>query len=248
MANLADIISDYFPPASGVNVPLASAVWTDFDLHMDTDDLEENFFVEGPDTDQFVGEGLALLIEPDNVSQGDLDDFLMSPGYRGIVQGEYSFDVVSGVSTRLTFTPTRPLAPHTEYYVNISAPLDNDGNTVSGFISWGFTTGSGSIETLPSTISTSILASSPQAINFTTTAGPLTIVKTTPANHTIEQDTDLEEIVIEFNKEVDPDSVNNNAIEVVTSVATDHPSVNAQAVGNLFKLFELDGKYLKIKI
>ena len=47
MANLVDIISDHFPPVSGVSVPLKSTIWIDFDAHMDIDSLQESFFLEG---------------------------------------------------------------------------------------------------------------------------------------------------------------------------------------------------------
>ena len=191
---------------------------------------------------------MATLIEPNNVSQGDLDDFLMSPGYKGIVQGAYTFNVVSGVSTRAIFTPTRALAPSIQYYVNIYEPLDESGNTVSGFVTWGFQTGTGSIETLPSTISTSILASSPQSQGFALINSPLRVVRTTPVDHAIEQSTDLEEITIEFNKLLDPNSVTDGAISVKTEVATNHPTANAQAAGELYKFFQVNGKFLRIKI
>lgn len=248
MANLVDVIVDHFPPVSGVAIPLGSQITIEFDVEMDPTSLEDNFFVEGPDTDQYVGEGLAYLHEPDNVSQGDLDDFLRSPGYQGIVPGEIEVDVVSGVGTTLTFTPTQPLYPLIEYRVNLSDPEDADGDTVSGYVTWSFETGTGSIEELPTTISTSVLAVAPHVADYATSQGPLSVVKTTPADHAIEEPTTLEEIEVEFNKEIDPASVTDESVQVETVVATDHPEVAASAVGKVVKRLEVDGKTLKIKI
>ena len=132
MANLVDVIVDHFPPVSGVAIPLGSEITIEFNVEMDPTSLEDNFFVEGPDTDQFIGEGLTMLVEPDNVSQGDLDYFLQSPGYQGIVQGEIVIDVVSGVGTTLTFIPTQPLYPLIEYKVNLSDPEDAIGDIEIG--------------------------------------------------------------------------------------------------------------------
>jgi hypothetical protein len=248
VANLVDVIVDHFPPVSGVAIPLGSQITIEFDVEMDPQSLEDNFFVEGPDTDQFVGEGLTMLVDPDNVSQGDFDDFLRSPGYQGIVQGTTEVDVVSGVGTTLTFTPTQPLHPNINYVVNISDPEDALGDTVSGYVTWGFQTGTGSIEELPSTISTSVLAVAPHISDYATAQGPLQVVKTTPADHAIEQETTLEEIEVEFNKDLDPASITDDSVEVETIVATDHPEAGATAVGRVVKSLEVDGKVLKIKI
>lgn len=248
MANLSDIITDYSPPASGVNVPLRSTITVEFGLHMDEARLQEDFFIEGPDTDQFIGPGLLSLDYPENISQGDLDDFLRSPGYKGIVQGTYEFESVSGVSTTLTFTPTRPLAATTEYTVNISETLDAEGNTVSGHVTWGFSTGTGSIEELPSSISTSILAAAPQAIALAVQEGEFAVLGTLPKDHSIEQDLNLEEIIVEFNKDIDSGSVSAANITVETIPATDHPGASASAAGDLAKTVEVTGRQLKIKI
>jgi len=248
MADLIDYISDYFPPASGVSVPLQSDVWVQFSVEMDTDRLEEDFFVTGPDTDQFIGPFMAELVDPDNVSQGDLDDFLRSPGYTGVVQGEFSFVTVSGVSTKLIFSPTNPLAPSTTYSVFIGDTLDADGNTLSGDVTWWFETGTGSIQELPSNISSSILASSPQALAQLAAQSPLSIVKTIPADHSVENDVDLTEIVIEFNKNLDSDSITDDNVTVETTPATDHPNASVTSEGELAKDLVIEGNRLKIKV
>jgi len=248
MADLIDVISDYFPPASGVSIPLQSEVTVQFSIEMDTDRLEEDFFLQGPDTDQFVGPFMAELIDPSNISQGDLDDFLQSPGYTGIVQGTFSFVTVSGVSTELTFSPTNPMAPLTLYTAFIGETLDADGNTLTGSVTWSFETGTGSIEELPSNISSSILAASPQALSQLASQTPLTIGKTIPADHSVQNDVDIEEIVVEFNKNLDSDSITDDNVTVETIPATDHPGASANAHGELAKELTVEGNRLKIKV
>jgi len=248
MSNLVDVIVDHFPPVDGTNIPLGSQITVTFNREMDTDRLQEDFFIEGPDTDQFVGPGQVELKFPQNISQGDLDDFLRSPGYTGIVEGSFEFETVSGVSTKLIFTPTRPLAATHDYKVYVSDTLDADGNDITGMVYWEFQTGTGSIEELPSTISTSVLAATPQAQALATDLSALQVVKTTPSDHDIEQSVDLAEIVVEFNKEIDPASVDADSIIVQALPATDHPKADVSAAGDLAKSVEVDGNKLKIKI
>jgi hypothetical protein len=248
MPNLVDVIVDHYPPVDATGVPLRAQIIVDFNREMNTDRLQEDFFVEGPDTDQFIGPGLAELQFPQNISQGEIDDFLMSPGYAGIVGGTFEFETVSGVSTRLIFTPSRPLAPLFDYKVHVTDTKDIDDNDISGIVFWGFQTGTGSIEELPSTISTSVLAAAPQAQSFASDLDPLEIIKTIPSDHEVEQSIDLSEIIIEFNKEVDPASVDPDTIVVQALPATDHPQADVSAAGDLAKVVEVNGRQLRIKI
>ena len=95
MPALSDIIDDTFPGSGDVGVPLQSAITVLFDRAMDHTELQLDFFIEGPDTDQFIGPGLLELTSPANISQGDLDNFLRSPGYAGLVQGVFTFKYIS---------------------------------------------------------------------------------------------------------------------------------------------------------
>lgn len=79
MATIESIIDDYFPATDTVGVPLNSVIFVLFEKEMNESELEEKFFIEGPDTDSFVGPGFEIGLN--NVSQGD--DFLSSPGYSG---------------------------------------------------------------------------------------------------------------------------------------------------------------------
>jgi hypothetical protein len=231
---------------------------------MDEDSIENAFFVEGPDTDQFVGPGLyGLQIDPNNVSQGELDNFLMSPGYQGIVDGTFTFQnidpndadtiLASGVTpyrTKAIFTPTQPLAPNYEYNVLLADMDTVSGVTYDGIVKFGFTSGSGSIETLPASVSTSVLTAPSTGTNVIDANGDVTvafaIVSSTPADDAVEQATNLSEIVIRFNKNLA--AIDSGNVIVETIVASDHPELNAVAQGELAKTLEIDGNILTITI
>ena len=251
MTILRDIISDYSPAAGSTSIPLSSSIIIQFDRLMDTDDLETEFFVSGPDTDQFIGPGVAEFnVYPDNVSQGD--DFLESPGYQGIVSGTFSFETVEG-ATQLTFTPSYPLAPLTQYTAHLPEADDSDGTTYEGHVTFSFTTGTGSIEALPDTASTSVLTS---VISSLSALDNLEIVKIrgiTPSktiqslSDSVENPVDLSRIEIEFNKTIDVPSLSENII-VETFQATDHPAASTTARGDIATKLSVDGKKILIDI
>jgi hypothetical protein len=258
MANLLDIIVDTFPANNDVGVPLLTTVQILFNEAMDEDQLTEHFVLTGPDTDQFIGPGLSMLLNPDNISQGELDDFLRSPGYPGIVSGELTFEkvdvsdpdvLVSGVPyrTRLTFTPSQPLAALTEYKFLISQSDTISGVTYSGIYSLTFESGTGSIEEIPASVSSSVLTSTmlPVALQ---TAGAMTVKRTTPLDHAIEQAINLSSIVVEFTKDIDETSVTSDMITILAEPASDHPNTVATAQGYLAKTVTVSGNKLTISI
>jgi len=259
-ATLPEIITDYTPANGNVGVPLASTITVTFDRLMDTDRLKEDIFTEGPDTDQWIGPGLLELKDPANVSQGDLDDFLKSPGYRGIVQGSFTFQVVdsNGIEvpesnaearTKAIFTPTQSLYPLVAYTVHIQETLDATQVLWAGYASFTFESGSGSIEQLPSSISSSILSSglAPSAITTSEATG-MKVLSTVPVDFSINNSSDLSEIVINFDKDLDAATVTQDYVVVETSVASDHPNLTATAKGKLAKQLVVSGKTLTIKI
>ena len=260
MPALSEIITDYTPSNGDVGVPLASTITVTFDRLMDTDRLKEDIFTEGPDTDQWIGPGLLELKDPENVSQGDLDNFLKSPGYRGIVQGSFLFQVVdsNGIEvpesnaearTKAIFTPTQSLHPLITYTVHIQETLDNTQTLWPGYASFSFDTGSGSIQQLPSSISSSILSSG--LAPSTVVSGEITgmkVLSTVPLDFSIDNSPDLSEIVINFDKDLDAATVTQDQVVVEASVASDHPNLVATAKGKLAKQLVVSGKTLTIKI
>lgn len=250
MANLLDIISDYFPASGDEGVPLRAEITITFSKEMNTERLEEDFLLEGPDTDQFVGPGILPLNSyyTDNVSQGDPEDFLESPGLKGVVGGTFEFETVSGVSTKMIFTPNWPLAALTEYTAMIRDTADIDGEEYEGYHTFTFTTGSGAIEALPGDSSTSVIHKSQLEGSVEGTSTALAVSNTIPEDHAVQQSPELDEIVIDFNKELDPSSISAADVSVQAIPVTDHPEASITAGGELAKVVEVTGRRLKIKI
>lgn len=248
MSDLLDLIVSTNPANNDSGVPLSSPIsFTLSGLLFDHDSLKEGFFIEGPDTDQFVGPGLIEL--QNNISQGSLDDFLQSPGYKGIVQGTVTVSGITG-NTVVTFSPTLPLAAQTLFIVNLSNVLDDLGVEITGFVSFSFETGTGSIEEVPSTVSTSVLSAglTEGLLLANGYSQPLKILSTVPKDRTVQVSPNTSEIIITFNKPINPASVNADAISVHTSPISDHPQVSTQSLGELAKTVEVVGTQLKIKI
>lgn len=246
MSDLLDLVVDTFPANNDVGVPLKTTLTITLSgLDYSEDSLKEGFFVEGPDTDQFVGPGLIDL--QGNVSQGELDDFLASPGYTGIVQGTVTVTGIMG-ETIVTFTPTLPLAPQITYVVNLSYIRDSSEVDIEGFVSFSFETGTGSIEVIPSTVSSSVLSAAIPESALLLSDEPLKIVSISPADRSIQNSTSLKEIVITFNKALNPASINDALISVKTIPVTDHPEAVVSSLGELAKVVEVVGEKLKLKI
>lgn len=248
MSDLSDRIKDTFPGNGDQGVPLQSNLtFTLSGLDYDEDSLKEGIFVEGPDTDQFVGPGQIDLVVPANVSQGDIDDFLQSPGYQGIVAGEVTVTGIAG-DTVVTFDPTLPLAPLTEYTMNLTGVLDSSEVDIDGFVTLSFITGTGSIEEVPADVSSSVLSAGvSESASIADSATPFQVKSITPSDLSVENPTDLSEIVVEFNKPIDPASVDGN-VSVTTVPATDHPNAPVNSQGDLAISTEVEGNKLRIKI
>lgn len=246
MSALLDRILDTFPATDDTGVPLRSVITITLSgLNYDEDSLTEGFFLEGADTDQFVGPSMVSLKFPDNVSQNDFDDFFESPGRKGIAKGVVTTSGIAG-NIVLSFTPTLPLAATVDYIANLTGVLELDGITeVSGFVSIPFTTGSGSIEEIPTETSSSVLS---LAATTVTSSTDLAISNTSPIDHSIENDIELEEIMVEFNKDLDPTSISAENIIVESVPAVDHPNLSVTSSENIAKQIEIIGNFLKIKI
>jgi len=247
MSDLLNKVISYEPVVSGVSVPLASNIkivlsGTDYDEVS----LQEGFFIEGPSGPQYVGPGFIVSEYPDGIPNEDLRDILDAPNMTVPLEGTVT--VVKGTNTEVTFDPTYPMKASSLHRANLTDVLDATSGVIDGFITWPFTTGTGSIEELPEDISTSIIATTAQGSAAAIAEAPLTIVKTIPADHAIQQDPALEEIEIEFNKEINPSSVSADGIKVEGIPVTDHPSANISSSGDLYKAVEVVGNKVKLKI
>lgn len=244
--NESGTIVDTFPANGDIGVPLLSDITITLSgVNYDQNSLMEGIFVEGPDSNLTIGPGLETIGTSYSVN------FLDTPGFQGLVDGTVTVTGISG-NTLVTFDPTLPLAASTEYTVNLANVLALDGSIeVSGYISFLFTTGSGSIYAVSSTTSTSNLstsASEASLVNSGAAALPLTVVKMTPANHSVENDVELSEIVIEFNKALDSTSITADGVFIEALKVTDHPGISITNAGELAKTVEVNGNKLTIKI
>jgi hypothetical protein len=248
MSDLLNLVLDTFPASNDVGVPLSSYLSITLSgTNYDESSLLEGCFLEGPDTDQYVGPGLELLQSPDNMSQGNLDDFLRSPGYRGIAVADITVSGSSG-NTIVRVKPSQPMAALTEYVLNLTFVLENDGVTeINGHVTIPFTTGTGSIEVIPTTTSTSILARTTQSPLADTSATPLKVLSITPKDHAVQVPVTLNEIVVEFNKDLDP-SVDADSILIQAVPATDHPNLAITCNDTIAKQVTVEGNRLRIKI
>ena len=81
-SDLLSRVLDTFPADSDTGVPLLSNITVTLSgLDYDIQTLKDGLFLEGPDTDQYIGPGIIDQVFPNNISQGDIDDFLKSPGF-----------------------------------------------------------------------------------------------------------------------------------------------------------------------
>ncbi|MBD3268468.1 hypothetical protein GF373_17510 [bacterium] len=340
MPTLTSIIEDYSPPNGQDGVPLKSTIQIEFAILVDENSLREAFFMEGPDTDTVIGPDSAADIYPGPFGTllGEEYDYLSSPGFTGLVPGDFTFSH-SGGKTTMVFTPDPVLSATTSYKAHltdlysdsigdVTPDLINGGNgtitaygpwlgasdtlnieiTASGvagaaefkyykssnpsvkygpmlssardaipleeglFIKFGagdfylndtftaslspavlysghltfeFDTGSGSIQSLPSTSSTSILKTLEQSL---TNTKDLQVVRTIPANHQVEVDPNLEEIIIEFNKNLDASSVTDALVSVVAKIASSHPVLGGLAKGEIAKRITVSGRRITLAI
>ena len=251
MSKLLDQLIDTFPANGDVSVPLQSnIVITLSGLDYDEDSLIEGLFIEGPDTDQYIGPGLLELDYSSNVSADSTEDFLESPGYQGIVAGTTTVTGIDG-NTKVTFDPTYPLAASTTYRANLTGVLNTLQADIDGFLTFGFTSGTGSIEEVPSTVSTSVLSTAiaeSQAELGSADLFPLRVSKTSPEDLSIEHDpSKTNEIVVEFNRPINPASVDGK-VSVRTIPATSHPNATTRSQGKIVTSVDVEGKKIKIKI
>jgi len=133
-------VQSIFPSDGSIGVVLGAPVTVTFDREVDITTISGNFIVEGPDTDRWTGPDMALLDRPET---SNTENILDSPDFKGIVQGEFSYELldvggdnISGDDTsgasggntiyrhKVTFTPTHILSPTTEYVVYISGEED----------------------------------------------------------------------------------------------------------------------------
>jgi hypothetical protein len=152
MAALLDTVIDYSPADDQQGVPLRSTITVQFSEEMDEQSVPEAIFVEGPDTDTVVGPNSSAEIHPSAFGRllGEEPDYLNSPGYKGIVTGEFTYEV-NGDGTLATFTPAQALAALTHYVVHIT---DLYQRSIADTVAGGSNTGNGEVTFLGTWVGT----------------------------------------------------------------------------------------------
>jgi hypothetical protein len=136
----APIVDSTVPVSGATSVPVNTTISIIFDQEVDNYRLENGGIVlEGPDESKSIGPGYLGLYPPET----DEDEFLASPGYKGIKNVDYTFqrvddsgnvvpyyDYGSGVGTgdlyrtKVILTPKETLGELTEYTVYIIGDAD----------------------------------------------------------------------------------------------------------------------------
>ncbi len=139
MATIDSIIDLVHPTVSGISVLTNDTVWVLFDREIDETTLTGAFFISGPDQDSYGGPANAIWKNYESI--GSEGEILQSPGYGGIVTGTITTERIQNSSlstytgydytgagtnyrTKAIFTPSKNLAPNTEYQVYVSGDED----------------------------------------------------------------------------------------------------------------------------
>ncbi len=170
MADITTSLALVHPAANSQGIILSDQIWIIFTGEMDEFSIREgNFFVTGPDTDTFFGPDIAISLP--NVSNSSSNDQFKSPGFEGIVSGEFTFKKINLTDlneytgsldttgsgnlwrTKVIFTPSIALAPETTYNIYVSGDEDIPDSLVTGirtrtifdYIALGGNTGTGTL-------------------------------------------------------------------------------------------------------
>jgi len=243
MSDLLNRLVSTAPGNGDAGVPLLTQIVVVLSgLDYDIQSLKDGFFLEGPDTDQFIGSG-QIALQNRRISQGDMDSFFTQAGRAGIVKG--SVEVTQGTDTTLSLTADLPFAPLIEYTASLTGVLAADAVTpVDGFITFSFTTGSGSIEEVPSEMSASVLSCS--SLVPASPTDDLMLVSSSIPNGAVELSPDTSEIVLVFNKPLDGATITDGAIDVFSESAFSHPNLHVSVAGVMVKTLSVNGNELTI--
>lgn len=113
---------------------------------------------------------------------------------------------------------------------------------LEGNYRWSFSTGSGSIQVPPSSTSAS-------GIDSITGVSELEIVSITPKHQATNLDPlSVSEIIIEFNKDLDPDTITNDTVRIFSEPVNGLLDTNIQYAGEIVKILSVDANILTIQI
>jgi len=140
----APVIDEVYPVNGAIGIVLSDTIQVTFDQEIDPNTV--SIIVEGPDTDRWSGPDQSFYDDPTDSTRKDI---LVSPGYHGLLSGTYTYEyldeegtVVSeaydytGAGTtyksKVTFTPTVPFGPNTEYTIYVLGDEESTDNLSTG--------------------------------------------------------------------------------------------------------------------
>ena len=153
--------------------------------------------------------------------------------YTGITSTKYRSLTGSGVELRFTGSD---FAVGDTFTVNVYPP-----EYMTESYTYTFTTGTGSIQEIPDTTSTSVLGD----VSSSTTLDEFTVVSTTPEHKEVKVSPNVRLIKITFSADVDPTTINDRTVKVVVHPATGYDP-NVTDIGRINKFLFIDSRTLFI--
>jgi hypothetical protein len=114
----------------------------------------------------------------------------------------------------------------------------------TGTYIWSFTTGSGSIQTIPDSTSTSIIG---QSVPLTALTPGLQILNLTPVDRATNLPVSTKQIIVEFNNDIDTTTVTSDRIKIV-GYPVDGDEIRLFEAREIFKDITVSGKKIIIDI
>lgn len=153
--------------------------------------------------------------------------------YTGITSRKYRSLVDTGIDVRFTGNNFKV---GDKFTINVYPPT-----YMASSYKYTFTTGTGSIEAIPSTTSTSVLGD----VGSVSVSDEFEVDSTTPKHKSVKESPNLRIIKLEFSADVDPSTINDKTIKIEAHPATGYdPTVTD--IGRLNKFILVDGNVVYI--
>lgn len=176
------------------------------------------------------------ITEAGNSSNASYDWFFESTPslvYSGIASRKYRSLIDTGIDVRFNGTDYQV---GDRFYVQVE-PV----NYMETSYTYTFTTGTGSIQSIPSTTSTSVLDN----ITYNPSSEDFSVSSTTPEHKEIKISKNQRIIKIEFSNDIDPDTINDKTVKIVAHPATGYDP-NVTDIGRLNKFMIVKDNVLYI--
>lgn len=222
------------PAANSTGRPLEENIQVTFDREVNQTTIDAGSFVVAKRT--LVG--LEDLLLQDTVTASTA------------VDGVFSFQVAAGRTT-VTFNPSQPLEPNSEYTVILSQDIKAvDGTSLAGIYQWKFTTGSGAIIEPPTDTSGPAVTPYHSSPVTPLTGGEdryLTLIHAVPPLRATNLPLTTNVITLTFNKALDPDQFSTASCSLLAEPVDGRP--DTPAAGPLqFAAAVVDGIKLRLSI